>query len=185
MSFTVKSDDQKPIRLEALNYPNSMLGAEAKLRAAHSLQQNRNHEAEALTLCNQIIDGKGGGNPITLADAYILRTELRGDDISVQAANKDDLTQALNSLTTADLAKTNWIESATIKLERNTQTGDKVISIGTLAASLGDKELSIRALNVVQAMHPKQGSALKLDMELLEQTIQNWNRPKYNRSFDP
>ncbi|MBK7746127.1 MAG: serine/threonine protein kinase [Candidatus Obscuribacter sp.] len=185
MSFTVKSDDQKPIRLEALKYPNSMLGAEAKLRAAQSLQQNRNHEAEALTLCNQIIDGKGGGNPITLADAYILRTELRGDDISVQAANKDDLTQALNSLTTADLAKTNWIESATIKLERNTQTGDKVISIGTLAASLGDKELSIRALNVVQAMHPKQGSALKLDMELLEQTIQNWNRPKYNRSFDP
>ena len=185
VAFTVKTTDQRAIRLEALKYPNSMLGAEAKLRAASSLQQNRNHEAEALTLCNQIIDGKGGGNPITLADAYILRTELRGDDSSVQAANKDDLTQALNSLTTADLAKTNWIESATIKLERNTQTGDKVISIGTLAASLGDKELSIRALNVVQAMHPKQGSALKLDMELLEQTIQNWNRPKYNRSFDP
>jgi serine/threonine protein kinase len=184
-AVAIGTNDQTSVRLEALKYPNSMLGAEAKLRAASSLKQNLNHEAEALTLCNQIIDGKGGGNPITLADAYILRAELRGDDSSVQAANRADLTMALNNLTTADLAKTNWIESATIKLERSTQTGDKAISVGNLAASLGDKALCIRALNMVHAMHPQKGSALRLDMELLEQTIQNWNRPKYNRSFDP
>ncbi len=184
-AVAIGTNDQTSVRLEALKYPNSMLGAEAKLRAASSLKQNLNHEAEALTLCNQIIDGKGGGNPITLADAYILRAELRGDDSSVQAANRADLTMALNNLTTADLAKTNWIESATIKLERSTQTGDKAISVGNLAASLGDKALCIRALNMVHAMHPQKGSALRLDMELLEQTIQNWNRPTHNRSFDP
>ena len=178
MGFTVKTDDQKPIRLEALNYPSSTLGAEAKLIAAQQLQAKVQQKPDALTLCNQIIEGKGGGNPITLAEAYRLRSELRADDISQLAAKRADLTKALDCLSSDKLADNNPLESALIKFERNVQTGSTAISIGNLAIACGDKQLATKAFDLVKNMHPADTTELSIDLDLLGRSISDMDKPE-------
>lgn len=176
MGFKVKTDDQKPIRLEALNYPSSTLGAEAKLIAAQQLQAKVQQKPDALTLCNQIIEGKGGGNPITLAEAYVLRSELGADDISQLAAKRADLTKALDCLSADKLADNNPLESALIKFERNVQTGSTAISIGNLAVAFGDKQLATRAFDLVKNMHPADTTELSIDLDLLGRSISDMDK---------
>ncbi|MBA4078322.1 MAG: hypothetical protein C0508_25060, partial [Cyanobacteria bacterium PR.023] len=57
--------EQEQARLEARGYPDTLLGNQARLTAAHYLMGAGGHNSDALALCQQILESKREKDPVT------------------------------------------------------------------------------------------------------------------------
>lgn len=167
-----ESQGQMQERLEALNYPDSLLAIKAKLMAAYSLWESHECESEALALCQQVIENKRVNEPAILASAYALRYKINSS-LRPGATDSSDLEKGLSILEGAKgAAFPSGLESAFLSYLRPEQFERAAVTIGDLAAKNGDLGIAKRSLKLAEKCRSTFMSHVVYDWLVLRQKIE-------------
>lgn len=145
----IGGEKQKQVRLEALNYPDTLLANQARLTAAYYLMGAGGRNADALALCQQIIESKLEKDPVTLATAYALRFKICGLE-GGKSGDRNDLAKALTLLEGARRPSVSNLQLTFLYLYRSHLVESEALQIGELSVKNSDRLLSNRALGLMK-----------------------------------
>ncbi len=168
---------QELLRLEASNYPDSLLSNQARVIAASHLFGRYRRISEALVLCNQIIESKRERDPVTLASAYAIRARILFYKNSV-GAGVADLEKGMRLLENLQQPSLFDLESNIARLVQPFLVENEVLGLGLLAVQNNDLALGRRA----HALATKTGVAANprniADLDFLKTRINALSVPK-------
>jgi serine/threonine protein kinase len=174
---------QQQVRLEALTYPDTLLGNQARLTAAYYLMDAGGRNSDALALCQQIIQSKREKEPVTLATAYVSRAKVRGLEGRIDG-DSADLERALMLLEGAKRPSLSDWESTFLYLYRSHFVASAALSIGELAVKNNDIVLSTRALALMKRLGENQNSYMEYYRKELQAKIDALSAPKPPSAVD-
>jgi|GEM_PF-596364 len=176
--------DTKPhisVCLEAINYPDTVLAKQAKLKAANFLCVSSDHYLDALALCTQIIDSRNESDPSTLVAAHLLRSDIyRVFGKMVNA--RTDLEKALQILDGMKKPSFFNVESHLFSYIGFDQVEQQALSVADLAVKDNDIELGVRALTLAAKHAERESSYLKTLRTDLQNRLVSLSRPKQSSS---
>ncbi|MBL0185115.1 MAG: protein kinase [Candidatus Obscuribacter sp.] len=162
------------LETEALKYPDTEYGLEAKLEAAQKVIERSRNSNALLALANQVIDSKAKKRPEVLSTAYYYKLQAKSWRQQATAKDIDNALDAIEML--PDTVRTT-VTIDPLPLEANTPIYQHTLKIADIATEMLDIPRAERAISLAKHWQLKEQYPYGLDwaedkLSLVKRAIQ-------------
>jgi len=145
---------------EALKYPDTEIGLEAKLEAARKSIDSCRNSNDVLALANQVIESKAKKRPEVLSTAYFYKLQAKNWQ---QQATTKDIDNALDAIEKLPDTVRTTVTIDPLPLEANTPIYRHAIAVADIATEMLDIPRAERAINLAKHWQLKEQYPYGLD----------------------